>query len=63
MHEDNDFRLWVLLRKASAMTGYTTRALHGKIRRGKLQEGVHWIKAPDHHLMINMEALNQWIES
>ena len=63
MPHGKGFTLWVKLKKAAQCTGYTERALYGKISRGQLEEGIHWIKAPDGRLLIDMDALTQWIES
>lgn len=50
----------VLLKRAAELTGYTERALREKIKKRVWPEGCVWFKAPDGHLMINMEEYDAW---
>jgi hypothetical protein len=48
---------WVLLCKASELTGYSVKALEKKIERGVFgPEGRLWRKDPDGRIHINLEA-------
>jgi hypothetical protein len=53
---------WVLIKKLCELIGYTDDAVRAKIRRGVWLSGIHWIKAPDNRILINVEAVKQWIE-
>lgn len=54
---------WVTLKKAQEIFGYSPEALRGKINRGQLIQGVHWRKAPDLRLVINVAKFNEWLAS
>lgn len=54
---------YVLISRASELTGYTERAIVEKIKRGVWLEGREWVKAPDGHRMISMKGFAQWVES
>jgi hypothetical protein len=53
---------WVLIKKLVELTGYTDDAVRAKIKRGVWLSGIHWKKAPDNRIFINVEAVQQWIE-
>ncbi len=36
--------------------------IRSKISKGVWLSGVHWTKAPDGRLMLNLEAIQKWIE-
>lgn len=44
------------------LTGYTEKAVRIKLERGQWLEGRHYRKAPDGHIMMDLEAYNQWVE-
>jgi hypothetical protein len=44
------------------LTGYTEKAVRLKIDRGHWLESRHYRKAPDGHIMMDLEAYNQWVE-
>ena len=54
---------WVTLSKAQDIFGYTPAAFRGKISRKQLVQGVHWRKAPDRNVIINVGAFNDWLLS
>jgi hypothetical protein len=54
---------WVLIKKASELTGYTEKALNNKIDDGVWAQGLHWKKAPDGRRMINLEKFEEWVET
>lgn len=43
-------------------TGYTEKAVRRKIEDGVWAEGVHYVKAPDGTIHINIEAYTKWLE-
>lgn len=54
----------LLIVKASffcAYTGYTEKAIERKRQSGVWQEGVHWYKAPDGNIMIDIPAYYEWV--
>ena len=54
---------YVLLSLANQITGYTVKAMQRKIERGDWIEGKVWIRAPDGHVLIDMEGYRKWVES
>ena len=53
---------WIRLQKFCELTGYSADAVYGKMRKGAWAEGLHWCKAPDGHIMVNIEAYDRWVE-
>ncbi|MBL5821818.1 hypothetical protein V6E00_07320 [Serratia marcescens] len=54
---------WVLIKRASELTGYSETALYDKMQKGKWPEGKLWRRAPDNKRHINMEEYDRWVES
>lgn len=44
------------------VTGYTPDAVEKKIKRGVWREGIHYRRAPDGHIMIDLRAYHEWVE-
>jgi len=53
---------WVTVKKLSEMTGYSEKAIHNKIDRCTWKQNKHWRKAPDGRRLINLSAIEAWIE-
>lgn len=53
---------YVRLSVFCALAGYTEKAVRTKIERGQWLESRHYRKAPDGHIMIDIQAYNQWVE-
>ena len=53
---------YVLLPLASAMTGYTVKAIERKIERGDWPEGRVWKQAPDGHIVVDVVGYQKWVE-
>lgn len=53
---------WVKTKMYSAISGYSETAIRQKTNGGVWTEGIHWIKSPDGHIMINHRAVDEWIE-
>ena len=53
---------YVLLPLASAITGYTVKAMERKIERGDWPEGRVWKRAPDGHIMVDVIGYQKWVE-
>ncbi len=45
------------------LTGYSADAVQKKIRRGDWREGVHWRRAPDGHILMDLRAYHAWAEN
>ncbi|QDL31446.1 excisionase [Serratia liquefaciens] len=54
---------WVLIKRASELTGYSQTALYDKMQKGTWPEGKLWRRAPDNKRQINMEEYDRWVES
>lgn len=46
-----------------ATTGYSPDAVQKKIRKGVWREGVHYRRAPDGHILMDLRAYHQWAEN
>lgn len=53
---------YVLLPLANLITGYTVKAMERKIERGDWVEGQVWRRAPDGHIMIDIQGYQRWVE-
>lgn len=53
---------YVLLPLAYLITGYSVKAMEGKIARGDWQEGKVWRRAPDGRVHIDIEGYQRWVE-
>jgi len=54
---------YVLLHLATALTGYSVKAMQRKIERGDWAEGKVWRRAPDGRVMIDLTGYQKWAES
>lgn len=54
---------YVLLPLANLITGYTVKAMERKIERGDWIEGKVWRRAPDGHIMIDVQGYQRWVEN
>jgi len=52
---------FVTIKKFCELTGYTDSAVRGKISAGVWLLDREWVKAPDGHIMIDMEAYDKWV--
>lgn len=53
---------WVLICKVIERFGYSDDAIRAKIKKGIWRFGIHWRKAPDGRIFLNLPALDLWIE-
>lgn len=44
-------------------TGYTEKAVRRKIEEGNWLEGREYRRAPDGHILVDMEGYTKWVES
>ena len=53
---------WVTIKKLADLTGYSQEAIRGKIKNGIWLKDIHWKKAPDGRNLMDLEAIQAWIE-
>jgi hypothetical protein len=54
---------YVLIKKFCELTGYTDKAVRHKVALGVWLEGKEYVRAPDGHIVINMDNYYKWVES
>lgn len=52
----------VRIEKFCELTGYTPSAVRGKIASKDWREGEQYLKAPDGHVLVNLEGYHKWAE-
>ncbi|MEN8170991.1 MAG: excisionase [Pseudomonadota bacterium] len=52
---------WVTINKCAELTGYSAKAIQIKKERGIWKEGIHWTKAPDGRIFINIHSIQNWV--
>jgi hypothetical protein len=50
-----------LITKFCEMTNYSVKAVQRKIERGVWLEGREYHRAPDGHIVIDIEGYNRWV--
>lgn len=53
---------YVRTKRFAELTGYTENAVRGKIQEGVWIEGVHFRRAPDGHILVDLRAYERWVE-
>ena len=53
---------WLLVPVFCGVTGYSDKAVRRKIENGIWQEGVHYRRAPDGHITMNLMRYYKWVE-
>jgi len=53
---------YVTIPIASAITGYSTKAIRRKIEAGVWVEGREFRRAPDGHILISLRGYESWVE-
>jgi hypothetical protein len=46
-----------------ALTGYSAKAVEGKIATGAWVEGREYKRAPDGHTLVDMKGYERWVEA
>lgn len=54
---------WVTIRRFSELSGYSAEAVRSKIKKGVWKYRVHFRKAPDGRVLVNIEEIEKWVES
>ncbi len=52
---------WVTLEKISEQSGLTKESLRALKKKGILREKIHWIKAPNGRIFLNVKAVENWV--
>lgn len=50
----------ITLKKYADLSGYTEKALRCKIDTGVWAEGIHYFRAPDNRIIINIQEVEKW---
>lgn len=53
---------YVLIAKFEQLTGYTQKAVRMKIAEGKWVEGLEYKRAPDGHVLVDLQGYYRWVE-
>jgi hypothetical protein len=53
---------YIRIERFCAMTGYTPKAIERKIQSGVWREGHEYRRAPDGHILIDLEGYHRWVE-
>jgi hypothetical protein len=53
---------YVTIGLAAQLTGYTAKAIEGKIDRGDWLENDVWIKAEDGRRLVDLRGFERWVE-
>lgn len=53
---------YVTLEKCHDLTGYSVKALRRKIESGVWAEGIHYRKAPDNRVLVDLDRFEKWVE-
>ncbi len=56
------FVKWVTVKRAAEITGYSVSSIEHKIQSGMWAQGVEWKWADDNRQMVNLEAVDNWVE-
>jgi hypothetical protein len=54
---------WVTIKKFAELSGYSEEAARQKIKKSHWQNRVHFKKAPDGRILINLVEVSKWIEN
>jgi hypothetical protein len=53
---------YVTVGLASAITGFTEKAIRRKLEDGVWLEGAQWRRAPDGTILVSVEGYRRWVE-
>lgn len=57
------FSRYVTIGKFSEISGYSKRAIESKINKGIWADGIHYLRAPDNRILVDIESFEKWVES
>lgn len=53
---------WILIKKLAEISGYSEKAIRGKIEKGVWVQGIQWRYSPDNRIQFNIEEYQKWVE-
>lgn len=53
---------YVLIARFAELSGYTVKAVQGKIATGAWVEGREYKRAPDGHILVDLQGYEKWVE-
>ena len=53
---------WVTIRRFAELSGYTEKAVRGKIAEGVWLQDIVWRKAPDGRILVSLRGYEEWAE-
>lgn len=54
--------IWKTIEKFSQESGMTKEAIRALKKKGQWREKIHWQKAPNGRIFINVVAVERWIQ-
>jgi len=54
---------YVKLSLFEQLTGYSPDAVHNKIKKGVWRDRVHFVKAEDGNILMDLRAYHEWAEN
>jgi hypothetical protein len=54
---------YVTIKKFADMSGYSEDAIRAKTKNGTWAYRVHFTKAPDGRILINIEEVEKWVQN
>jgi hypothetical protein len=54
---------WVTIKKFAELSGYSEDAIRAKTKKGVWIYKLHFTKAPDGRILINLEEVSKWMQS
>jgi len=52
---------WVTIKKFAELSGYSEEAIRNKTKKGVWQYTIHFTKAPDGRILINISEVEKWL--
>tara|TARA_R110001606_G_scaffold395190_2_gene566933 strand:+ start:8341 stop:8787 length:447 start_codon:yes stop_codon:yes gene_type:complete len=52
---------YVTIGKFSELSGYSKRAVEAKINKGVWADGIHYRRAPDNRILVDIEVFEKWV--
>ncbi len=54
---------YIRIPKFEELTGYTEKAIARKIETGAWREGREYRRAPDGHILVDLQGYERWVEN
>jgi hypothetical protein len=55
------FSRYVTIGKFSEISGYSKRAIESKINKGIWADGIHYRRAPDNRILVDIDTFEKWV--